>query len=508
MVDLTPGFVDDAVDKVVDAGGHVVDKAGDGLHFIVQLHAKSVEGLWDLAEDGFDAVMGAVRECMEWLWEQVPEFIRHPFGDPGPLQQAAAAWRAVAEGVEGTRDDLLAGGRTLHEWRGPAADRFDTYLNGLLKDSSTLRNGIEEIAKSLTDAADALSDLNRLVHSVLAEIAAYIVIDVILTLLTGGGGAAAAAAQVAMLVARVTSAIRKASAIVRRVLPALRQARALQALTRVTFKVDDMFDAFKTGKLVTKLDDVVRRGDQWNKWLSTTVGGGVGTSVATGKDPSRWGPTEWATFGIGTVASVKLGDRLKPLWQHTRKGPDGLLAAATNSSLASGFTNLLVQPLTTGSVDTGALGLSMATGGMSAGAARSLTFRVRGQGWTGRSLADRGISPSFGTGERSTHVKLTEGEKGAGRTGDGLLKGTLRQPFTPDPPGPGAPDGQAPHFTDVPKRPFGRPTYTVRPGDDLSTIALALLGDGNRWPELVGGADPAIADPDLIHPGQTITLPR
>ncbi|MDQ1645623.1 MAG: hypothetical protein QOJ50_1807, partial [Cryptosporangiaceae bacterium] len=57
-------------------------------------------------------------------------------------------------------------------------------------------------------------------------------------------------------------------------------------------------------------------------------------------------------------------------------------------------------------------------------------------------------------------------------------------------------------------------TCTVRRGDNLSHLAEAWLGDANRWPEIyhlnkgrhfrVGGT---LADPNLIYPGWTLTLP-
>lgn len=58
-------------------------------------------------------------------------------------------------------------------------------------------------------------------------------------------------------------------------------------------------------------------------------------------------------------------------------------------------------------------------------------------------------------------------------------------------------------------------TYSVQPGDHLSKIAQDKLGDADAWPELYEaskGKDqpaglPEITDPDMIHPGQEVTLP-
>lgn len=485
LIDDLGGALEDAGNAVVDAGDFVLDQAGEGLRSVAELGEKTAGGLWDIAEDGFELVTSAVRECMRWLWDQVPNFILHPFGDPEPLRQAAAGWRSMVQDIERTREDLVAGGRTLRDWKGPAADRFDSYLKGLLADTGKLGDGLERIAKALTDAAEALADLNRLVHSVLAELAAYIAFDIILTALTGGIGAAAAAAQVAMMVARVTSAVRRAITVIRRVLPALREAKALQALAKVTFKVDDLFDASRLSKTA----------DSLRKWTSTAVGNTVGTSVAVGRSPGDWESKDWISAVGGTVVSVRVADKLKPFWNaNTRRGSDSLLAASTNGALASGGTSIAAQipavvkgdgfSLTKVAVSTG-------TGGTVSGASRAGTFRLKDGTWRG--------APA---------TKLSEGEKGLARLPDGLVKGGVRQPFNPGPAAPAGPGGHQPVADAVPKHPFGQATYTVRPGDNLTIIAQALLGDGDRWPELVGGSNPAIADPDLIQPGQRISLPR
>jgi LysM repeat protein len=49
-------------------------------------------------------------------------------------------------------------------------------------------------------------------------------------------------------------------------------------------------------------------------------------------------------------------------------------------------------------------------------------------------------------------------------------------------------------------------TYIVRSGDTLSGIAGELLGDANRWSELLE-ANPQITDPQLIYPGDALVVP-
>jgi nucleoid-associated protein YgaU len=50
-------------------------------------------------------------------------------------------------------------------------------------------------------------------------------------------------------------------------------------------------------------------------------------------------------------------------------------------------------------------------------------------------------------------------------------------------------------------------TVTVKEGDSLSKIAKRELGDGNKWREIYEANRDQIKDPDLIHPGQVLTLP-
>ena len=53
---------------------------------------------------------------------------------------------------------------------------------------------------------------------------------------------------------------------------------------------------------------------------------------------------------------------------------------------------------------------------------------------------------------------------------------------------------------------FGR-TYTVVAGDSLSKIAKHLYGDPNKWHAIFEANRDKIKDPNLIRPGQVLTLP-
>ena len=50
-------------------------------------------------------------------------------------------------------------------------------------------------------------------------------------------------------------------------------------------------------------------------------------------------------------------------------------------------------------------------------------------------------------------------------------------------------------------------TYTVVKGDSLSKIAKRVLGDASLWPRIYEANRNIIKDPDLIHPGQVLTIP-
>ncbi|PJE70196.1 hypothetical protein COU97_00990 [Candidatus Shapirobacteria bacterium CG10_big_fil_rev_8_21_14_0_10_48_15] len=59
-------------------------------------------------------------------------------------------------------------------------------------------------------------------------------------------------------------------------------------------------------------------------------------------------------------------------------------------------------------------------------------------------------------------------------------------------------------------RPFGKTisdaSYTVEEGDNLWEIAVRAYGDGYRWPDLAEAN--SLVNPNLIHTGNTLTIPR
>lgn len=50
-------------------------------------------------------------------------------------------------------------------------------------------------------------------------------------------------------------------------------------------------------------------------------------------------------------------------------------------------------------------------------------------------------------------------------------------------------------------------TYTVVSGDSLSKIAKRFYGDAGQWKKIHAANIAKVPNPDLIHPGQELTIP-
>jgi nucleoid-associated protein YgaU len=66
----------------------------------------------------------------------------------------------------------------------------------------------------------------------------------------------------------------------------------------------------------------------------------------------------------------------------------------------------------------------------------------------------------------------------------------------------------APHVAQPSTTGAASRNYTVIEGDSLSKIALQEYGDANKWRAIYEANRDRIKDPDLIHPGQVLTVPH
>lgn len=57
-------------------------------------------------------------------------------------------------------------------------------------------------------------------------------------------------------------------------------------------------------------------------------------------------------------------------------------------------------------------------------------------------------------------------------------------------------------------QPVQETVYTVKSGDSLSKIAQQQYGDSTKWRKIFDANKDTIKDPNLIHPGQKLNIPR
>ncbi|WP_029114058.1 LysM peptidoglycan-binding domain-containing protein [Mycobacterium sp. URHB0044] len=74
-----------------------------------------------------------------------------------------------------------------------------------------------------------------------------------------------------------------------------------------------------------------------------------------------------------------------------------------------------------------------------------------------------------------------------------------------EPEAPPAPEPAAAAAPPPPPPPPAPRTYTVVSGDTLWAISERFYGDGNRYQQIADAS--GVSNPDLIHPGQVLTIP-
>ena len=67
-------------------------------------------------------------------------------------------------------------------------------------------------------------------------------------------------------------------------------------------------------------------------------------------------------------------------------------------------------------------------------------------------------------------------------------------------------DIDAPAQAAAPAAPAAQ-TYTVQAGDSLSKIAKQFYGDANQYMKIFNANTDKLKDPNVIHPGQVLTIP-
>ena len=204
-------------------------------------------------------------------------------------------------------------------------------------------------------------------------------------------------------------------------------------------------------------------------------------------------------------------DALFAAQQADRRRQRSRVAAVTVATLTAGG---LIGALAVGAIDGGDGGQPTADdAGTSEGSARGSSPEPSGTpGGTESGETEDALPGADATGPPvdvpSSAPWENSGPGGSTTGGSGEAGG----------PQPSSPPGQPGDTSEsAPSDPAAQPTHhLVQPGDSLWTITAQLLGEQataeqvlDAWPRLYAANRDVIgADPDLIHPGQELVLPR
>jgi nucleoid-associated protein YgaU len=148
---------------------------------------------------------------------------------------------------------------------------------------------------------------------------------------------------------------------------------------------------------------------------------------------------------------------------------------------------------------------------------------VQGDGNFVLYTADKPVWHTDTKGKKNVRLVLQDDRNLVLYSGDGAAWSTKTETDAPPPPEPEAsapapaeqPEVAAPPADAVaepapPAEPVAEPepqarTYTVESGDTLWAIAERFYGDGNRYQAIADAS--GIENPDLIYPGQVLTIP-
>jgi LysM repeat protein len=143
---------------------------------------------------------------------------------------------------------------------------------------------------------------------------------------------------------------------------------------------------------------------------------------------------------------------------------------------------------------------------------------VQGDGNFVLYTADKPIWHSDTKGKKNVRLTLQDDRNLVLYSGDGVAWSTKTETDAPPPPAPeAAPAPAAEEAAPAPveeavAEPVAEPapepaarTYTVESGDTLWAISERFYGDGNKYQAIADAS--GVANPDLIYPGQVLTIP-
>jgi hypothetical protein len=121
--------------------------------------------------------------------------------------------------------------------------------------------------------------------------------------------------------------------------------------------------------------------------------------------------------------------------------------------------------------------------------------------------ADKPVWHSDTKGKKDVRLVLQDDRNLVLYAKDGAAWSTKTETDAPPPPEHAAAEQAAPEPEAEPAPPAPEParTYTVVSGDTLWAIAERFYGDGSKYQQIADAS--GVANPDLIQPGQVLTIP-
>lgn len=430
----------------------------------------------------------------------------NPGGDPPALRSAAQAWRDIVNVLQDITGTISTAEARLSEaWSDDARERY-LHVRALDRAQGEPQiSALLERARWLDQIANDVADTNNTLHVIYAGLAASILVGAAFSVVTLGFSLAADAAEAAIAAAEAGSIV------ARLVMFLARAARTFAALAQAG---QPFF---------------VNVGGQYRAGLMVNAAsGGIIHWITAGHPGAGWTAKSVKELGLASTIGAPLGAGMylpfaKPLLENARWWIPGL--AAMGQSAVNGAAYRVVDGIW--------LRHENVKDALSSGAVYSMfsiaLAGVVGAGWSSAARMVRGRSteqiPSgvWGINYRDRYWwEPTVLKQGVARSVLIGVMGALVPPFSPFTPPPKVllpppltspiiPPSQLPPFAAPaphvrPPAPTQPPAVVVQAGDSLSAIAQHVYGNPSRWP-LIALANPQLADPNLIHPGEVLVIP-